>query len=100
ADAERESAVCQHPVHLPGKRQQQLANPLRLLVIRSLEENAVILVRMQGLFAPGFATEAEPGEGDARIAMLTQAELDDPDRGLIVEQGNDVGDLAGRGAVG
>src|SRR5690554_7830864 len=22
ADAERESAVCQHPVHLPGKRQQ------------------------------------------------------------------------------
>ncbi|MNP58207.1 hypothetical protein D3C76_1531050 [compost metagenome] len=61
--------------------------------IAGLEQNAVVLVGVQGLFSPALTAKAQPAERHARIAFFFDCQLDHPAHGVIVEQGNDLGYL-------
>ncbi|MND76092.1 hypothetical protein D3C80_677290 [compost metagenome] len=61
--------------------------------IAGFENNAVVLVRMQGLFAPPFTAKAQPAERHARIAFFRNRQLDHPAHGVIVEERDDLCDL-------
>ncbi len=86
-------------IDVAGQRQQAFALRLGLCARCCAEQHAVILIGMQSLLLASFAAKAQPTERDARIAVCLQAELDDTTHRVIVEQGDDPGDLAGGCAV-
>ncbi len=83
-----------------GDGQQLPANLGGVGRIPRFEQNAVVLIGVQCLFAAAFAAEAQPAERNAGIAFLGQGQLDHPAHGVVVEQGDDVGDLGRRRTVG
>ncbi|MOA08102.1 hypothetical protein D3C78_1278420 [compost metagenome] len=68
--------------------------------IPGFEQNAVVLIGVQGLLATAFTAEAQPTEWHAGITFFGEGQFDHPAHGVIVEQGNDVGDLCRRRAMG
>src|SRR5690606_21032168 len=70
-----------------------------LAIIRCLEQDAVVLIGMKSLLASGFAAKAQPGERNPRSGVRLSTQLDHPAHRLVVQQSNDVGDLAGRRSV-
>ncbi len=55
---------------------------------------------MQRLLATAFAAKAQPAECDAGIAFLCKRQLYHPAYGVVVEQGDDLGYLGRRRAMG
>ena len=98
--AQGEAAGVEVTVDTLGQRQRATADVRGLGGIGGLEENAVVLVGVQGLLLAPFAAEAQPGERHAWIAHMRDGQFDDPTHRVIVEQGDDAGDLRRRGTVG
>ena len=76
-----------------GDGQQALTNLGRLRRIGRFEQDAVVLIGVQCLLPSPFAAEAQPGKRHAWVAFFGQHQLDDTAHGVVVEQGDDVGDL-------
>ena len=79
-----------------GQRQQAAANGRGVGRIGGVEEDAVVLVCIHGLLAPAFAAKAQPGKGHAGVAKGLDTQFDHPAHGVVVELGDQLGDL-GRG---
>lgn len=77
------------------QRQQAGADGVGFGAVGCFEEDAVVLVGMQGLLATSFAAKAQPAEWHAGVAALGQRQLDYPAHGVVVEQGDDLGYLRG-----
>ncbi|MNH15022.1 hypothetical protein D3C79_746280 [compost metagenome] len=54
---------------------------------------------MQGLFTAPFAAKAQPAERHPRVAAFGQSQFDYPADSVVVEQGDDLGNLGRGGAV-
>ena len=68
-------------------------------VVGGFEEDAIVLVGMQGLLAAPLAAEAQPAERHAGVAAFGYGQLDHPAYRVVVEQRDDLGDLGRGGAV-
>ncbi|MNJ34450.1 hypothetical protein D3C77_291640 [compost metagenome] len=68
--------------------------------IASLENDAVVLIGVQGLFAAAFTAKAQPTERHARVALVLDGQFDHSAHGVVVEQGDDLGDLRRRRPMG
>ncbi|MNX98263.1 hypothetical protein D3C86_1306640 [compost metagenome] len=98
--AQGEAAQRQALVDLLGNGQQLAANLGGMGRIPGFEQNAVVLIGVQGLLATAFAAETQPAERHAGVAFFGEGQFDHPAHGVVVEQGDDVGDLRRRRAVG
>ncbi|MND62412.1 hypothetical protein D3C80_536960 [compost metagenome] len=98
--AQGKAALRQVVVDQLGQGQQHLADLGSMGGVAGFEQDAVVLVGVQGLFTPPFAAKAQPAERDTRVALLCNGQFDDPADHVVIEQGDDLGDLAGGGAVG
>ena len=93
AFAQGKAAGIQVAVDPLGQRQQPAADMRSLGGIGGLEKHAVVLVGVQRLLLSTLAAEAQPGERNAWIAHVLDRQLDDAADGVIIEQGDDAGDL-------
>ncbi len=96
--AQGEAAQRQVLIDLLGDGQQLAANLGGVSRVAGFEQNAVVLIGMQRLLAATFAAETQPTERHARVTFLGEHQFDHPAHGVVVEQGDDVGDL-GRGCA-
>src|SRR5690606_39436059 len=94
------TTLIQALVDVLGQRQQAATQRGGLGCGTGLEHDAVVLVGVQRLLAAAFATETQPAKGHAGVAKFLDAQFDDPAYGVVVEQGDQLGDLRGARAVG
>lgn len=73
---------------------------MRIPVFGVLEDDAVILVRAQGLLQSAFGTQSNPAETRQVRRRLRQGQFDSPVGGQIVESGYDLGQVFRRHALG
>ncbi|MNJ62093.1 hypothetical protein D3C77_579210 [compost metagenome] len=93
AFAQRKTTLRQALVDVLRQWQQTAADFSGVSGIAGLENDAVVLIGVQGLFAPAFTAKAQPTERHTGIAFFRNRQFDYPADGVIVEQGNDLGDL-------